>query len=116
MKCAVPGLAGTVRPVSWAHDTQAQGGVYCGRNARIKASKTQPDGMNRYGEKAALRPTGVETVSVEQYSTGAYGAYGRPGNKVCPLGREGRAPCVASRQPEQESVFSRRFAALDWCQ
>lgn len=59
--------AGTVKPVSWAHYTKAQGGVYCGRNARIKVSKEQPDGMNRYGEKAALRPMGVETVSVEQY-------------------------------------------------
>jgi hypothetical protein len=59
--------AGTVKPVSWAHYTKAQGGIYCGRNARIKVSKTQPDGINRYGEKAALRPIGVETVSVEQY-------------------------------------------------
>jgi hypothetical protein len=59
--------AGTVKSVSWAHYTKAQGGVYCGRNARIKVSKTQPDGMNRYGEKAALRPIGVETVNVEQY-------------------------------------------------
>lgn len=59
--------AGTVKPVSWAHYTQAQGGVYCGRNARIKISKTQPDGMNRYGEKSAKRPIGIETVSAEQY-------------------------------------------------
>jgi hypothetical protein len=59
--------AGTVKPVSWAHYTKAQGGVYCGRNARIKVSKEQPDGMNRYGEKAALRPIGVETVRVEHY-------------------------------------------------
>ena len=59
--------AGTVKSVSWAHYTKAQGGVYCGRNARIKISKTQPEGMNRYGEKAAKRPIGIETVSVEQY-------------------------------------------------
>ncbi len=59
--------AGTVKPVSWAHYTKAQGGVYCGRNARIKVSKVQPEGMNRYGEEAALRPIGAETVSVEQY-------------------------------------------------
>lgn len=59
--------SGTVKSVSWAHYTKAQGGVYCGRNARIKVSKEQPDGMNRYGEQAALRPVGVETVSVEQY-------------------------------------------------
>jgi hypothetical protein len=59
--------AGTVKSVSWAHYTKAQGGVYCGRKARIKVAKEQPDGMNRYGEKAALRPIGVETVSVEQY-------------------------------------------------
>ena len=59
--------AGTIKPVSWAHYTRAQGGVYCGRNARIKISKVQPEGMNRYGEKAAQRPVGVETVSFEQY-------------------------------------------------
>ena len=59
--------AGTVKPVSWAHYTNAQGGVYCGRKARIKISKTQPEGMNRYGEKAAQRPIGIETVSVEHY-------------------------------------------------
>ena len=59
--------AGTVKPVSWAHYTKAQGGVYCGRNARIKISKTQPDGMNRYGEKSAKRSIGIETVSFEQY-------------------------------------------------
>ena len=28
---------------------------------------TQPDGLNRYGEPAALRPLGVETVMFEQY-------------------------------------------------
>ncbi|MBG6074011.1 MULTISPECIES: replication endonuclease [unclassified Polaromonas] len=59
--------AGTVKSVSWAHYIQAQGGVYCGCNARIKISKTQPEGMNRYGEKAAKRPIGIETVSAEQY-------------------------------------------------
>ena len=59
--------AGTVKSVSWAHYTKAQGGVYCCRNAGIKVSKTQPDGVNRYGEKAAQRPAGVETVTFEQY-------------------------------------------------
>jgi hypothetical protein len=60
--------AGTVKPVSWAHYTKAQGGVFCGRKARIKVSKTQPEGTNRYGEAAAQRPIGVETVSIEQYT------------------------------------------------
>ena len=59
--------AGTVKSVSWAHYNRAQGGVYCGRKARIKISMIQPEGMNRYGEKAAKRPIGVETVSSEQY-------------------------------------------------
>ena len=59
--------AGTAKSVSWAHYTRAQGGVYCGRKARIKVSKTQPEGTNRYGEKPAQRPTGVETVTFEQY-------------------------------------------------
>lgn len=60
--------AGTVKSVSWAHYTTAQGGVFCGRRARIKISKTQPEGMNMYGEPAALRAVGVETTSIEQYS------------------------------------------------
>ena len=58
---------GTVKSVSWAHYTKAQGGAYCGRKARIKVSKTQSEGTNRYGEKPAQRPTGVETVTFEQY-------------------------------------------------
>jgi hypothetical protein len=32
-----------------------------------QGSKTQPDGMNRYGEKAAQPATGVETVTFERY-------------------------------------------------
>ena len=59
--------AGTVKSVSWAHYNRAQGGVYCGRKARIKISMIQPEGLNRYGEKAATRPKGIETVSFEQY-------------------------------------------------
>ncbi len=51
--------AGTVKSVSWAHYTKAQGSVFCGRKARIKVANEQPDGMSRYGEKAALRPIGV---------------------------------------------------------
>ena len=59
--------AGTVKSVSWAHYTKAQGGVFCGRRARIKIAKMQPEGMNQYGEEAAMRPIGVETTSIEQY-------------------------------------------------
>jgi hypothetical protein len=58
---------GTVKPVSWAHYNTAQGSIYCGNKARIKITKTQPDGMNRYGEKAAQRATGVETFTFERY-------------------------------------------------
>ena len=60
--------AGTVKSVSWDRYVKAQGGVFCGRRARIKVCMTQPDGLNRYGEAAAKRPLGVETVSVETYA------------------------------------------------
>lgn len=59
--------AGTVKAAAWDGYCKAQGGVFCGRKALIKISMTQPEGLNRYGEAAAMRPIGVETISFEQY-------------------------------------------------
>lgn len=59
--------AGTVKSVAWDRYVKAQGGVFCGRQARIKVAHTQPEGLNQYGEPAAKKPIGVETVSREIY-------------------------------------------------
>lgn len=59
--------AGTVKAAAWDGYCKAQGGVFCGRKALIKISMVQPEGVNRYGEEAAKRPIGVETVSYEAY-------------------------------------------------
>lgn len=59
--------AGTVKAAAWDGYCKAQGGVFCGRKALIKISMTQPEGLNRYGEAASMRPIGVETVSFERY-------------------------------------------------
>lgn len=59
--------AGTVKAAAWDGYCIAQGGVFCGRQALIKISMVQPEGLNRYGEAAAKRPVGVETISFEQY-------------------------------------------------
>ena len=60
--------AGAVKAVAWDRYCKAQGGVFCGRNARIKLSKIQPDGMNKYGEKAAKKVVGIETYDIEEYT------------------------------------------------
>ena len=60
--------AGTVKSVAWDRYCKAQGGVFCGRKARIKISRVQPEGLNKYGEAAALKVVGVETVAVEHYT------------------------------------------------
>lgn len=60
--------AGTVKSVAWDRFVKAMGGPLCGRRATIKIAKTQPEGVNRYGEDAAPRPIGVETVTYEQFA------------------------------------------------
>ena len=55
--------------VAWDHYTNAQGGVFCGRAARIKLSKAeQPGVLTRYGEQAAPKVIGVETTVTETYT------------------------------------------------
>jgi hypothetical protein len=48
--------------VAWDHYCKAQGGVFCGRNARIKLTKVRGDKLGQYGDDAPLRIVGVETV------------------------------------------------------
>jgi hypothetical protein len=44
---------------------EAQGGVFCGRDARIKLAKAIPEILGRYGDEPAPRPVGVETWAPE---------------------------------------------------
>ena len=60
--------AGTVKAAAWEHYVNAQGGVFCGRGARIKLATVQPDGLNGYGEPAAAKVIGVQTQSREVYT------------------------------------------------
>ena len=60
--------AGEVKSVAWDHYTTAQGGVFCGRNHRIRLAKQRPCGLNRYGEQRAMTPYGVKTETVEKHT------------------------------------------------
>lgn len=54
--------------VAWDHYCQAQGGVFCGRDYRIKITKQEVDGVGRYGDPIAPKPIGLETTSMETYT------------------------------------------------
>jgi hypothetical protein len=53
--------------VAWDHYCKAQGGVFCGRAARINLSMVIPEKLGRYGDEATPRPVGVETTGVEMW-------------------------------------------------
>lgn len=56
--------AGAVKAVAWDRYCKAQGGVFCGRDFRIRVAVDKaPDGdtSSRYGEPRGDRPIGVET-------------------------------------------------------
>lgn len=44
---------------AWDAFCEAQGGVFCGRDTKIKLLMEQPEAMGRYGEQQAPRPVGV---------------------------------------------------------
>jgi hypothetical protein len=50
--------------VAWDHYVQAQGGVNCGRNYRVRLATVPSDARTAYGEEAAPRPVGVEYFEV----------------------------------------------------
>lgn len=50
----------------WDKYVRAQGGPTCGRRYAIRVEKTQPEGENKYGEKAAKVPMGVSTLEKYQ--------------------------------------------------
>jgi hypothetical protein len=47
---------------------EAQGGVFCGRDARIKLAMTVPEKLGRYGDEPMPRPLGVETSALESHA------------------------------------------------
>ncbi|RQS60391.1 replication endonuclease [Burkholderia sp. Bp8986] len=46
--------------VAWDHYVQAQGGVACGRDYRVRIAKIENDQPNQYGEDGAPRIVGIE--------------------------------------------------------
>lgn len=66
----VAAIEGETASVAWDRYTRAQGGVFCGREYRIKVSLENQEGNGRYGEALGLRPVGVQTVGTEAYRDG----------------------------------------------
>lgn len=54
--------------VAWDSYCKAQGGVFCGRDYRIRIAMQETDGVGRYGEPLGPKPVGVETTSIELYT------------------------------------------------
>lgn len=54
--------------VAWDHYVKAQGGVFCGRRYRVRLSKVEREGLNRYGEAMPDAVIGVEAESRELYT------------------------------------------------
>jgi hypothetical protein len=50
--------------VAWDHYVQAQGGVTCGRDYRVRIAKVQSDAIGRYGETGAPLIVGIEYFEV----------------------------------------------------
>jgi len=55
--------------VAWDRYCEAQGGVLCGRKARIKLMMAAPERLGRYGDEQAARAVGIETWAAELMST-----------------------------------------------
>lgn len=53
---------------AWDKYCEAQGGVFCGRKARIKLMMVTPEKAGRYGDEPAPRPIGIETAALELYA------------------------------------------------
>lgn len=60
----VAAVEGETASVAWDRYCRAQGGVFIGRDYRIRLAKEEQDGNGRYGEPLAARPVGVETAKM----------------------------------------------------
>ncbi|SFU99563.1 replication endonuclease [Pseudoduganella namucuonensis] len=56
--------------VAWDLYTKAQGGVFVGRDYRIKVLKEDQGGTGRYGEPLPAKPVGLVTVVEQEYRDG----------------------------------------------
>lgn len=54
--------------VAWDRYCQAQGGVFCGRQYRIRIATRTMEGQGRYGEQMGERPIGVSTTHRELWT------------------------------------------------
>lgn len=50
--------------IAWDHYVKAQGGVFCGRNYRVRLATVASDARTAYGEPAPARPIGIEYFEV----------------------------------------------------
>ncbi|MFP6562351.1 replication endonuclease [Paraburkholderia sp. B3] len=50
--------------VAWDHYVNAQGGVHCGRNYRVRLATFRDGSRTAYGEESAAKPVGVEYFEV----------------------------------------------------
>lgn len=53
---------------AWDKYCEAQGGVFCGRKARIKLMMVMQEKAGRYGDDPSPRPLGIETSVLERYA------------------------------------------------
>lgn len=58
--------------VAWDDYCTAQGGVECGRKARISLAMADAEQPGRYGDSASLRPIGVKTTAPGEVETGRW--------------------------------------------
>lgn len=68
--------------VAWDHYCKAQGGVFCGRDYRIRIATQPVEGVGRYGDPIEPRPIGVETTSLETYTPDHMAWMSPPGRAV----------------------------------
>jgi hypothetical protein len=55
-------VEGETASVAWDRYTRAQGGVFVGRDYKIRIAKEDKEAFGRYGEKLEPKPIGVETM------------------------------------------------------
>lgn len=63
-------VEGSNPTVSYAHYCEAQGGMFTGRDYRIKVALEAVDGVGRYGDAKTGRPVGVVTAFEQPYRDG----------------------------------------------
>lgn len=60
---------------NFAEYLRAQGGVFCGRDYRIKLALEEQEGEGRYGDALLPRPVGVRSAGIVKRAIGALGCF-----------------------------------------